>query len=246
MAKPVDQVWHIEGVDVPVRLYQEWRKNNRISITRDRVIIRVPRLGARVFNTTYESWAKDWLKKQLQTHDDLKQRFQPFVYKTGHQVKTAYAGYILSILKENRKTSTGKLMNGKVIQIKLNQSIGPKAEEKTIRSIIARLIAQHSQPIVARRIRELNEIYFGEKIQDVRIKNNRSNWGSCSSKNNVNISVRTLFAPLDVQDYVFVHELAHLKELNHSPRYWKIVSDIMPEYKKKEKWLKDNGALCNF
>lgn len=246
MAKPVDQVWHIEGLDIHVRIYQEWRKNNRISITKDKVIIRVPKLGARVFNTTYEEWAKSWLTKQFRTHDDLRQRFSPFSYTTGHVVKTAYSAYTLEIVKEDRKTSTAKLSANNTMRIKLNDSISAKEEEKTIRTLIARLIGQHTQPLVANRIHELNKIYFGEVIKGVRIKNNRSNWGSCSSNSNVNISVRTLFAPLDVQDYVFIHELAHLKELNHSPRYWKIVSDIMPDYKQKEKWLKLNGALCNF
>ncbi|MDV7393186.1 M48 family metallopeptidase, partial [Arthrospira platensis SPKY1] len=77
-------------------------------------------------------------------------------------------------------------------------------------------------------------------------KYNSSNWGSCSSGRNINLSTRLLFAPPAVQDYVIIHELAHLVELNHSDRFWKLVSEIMPDYEEKEKWLKEYGHLCEF
>jgi predicted metal-dependent hydrolase len=246
MANPVDQVWKIEGLDVPVRVYQEWRKNNRISITKDKVIIRVPKLGARVFNTTYENWAKNWLSEQLRTNQNLKDRFTPFSYTNGQIVRTAYHSYQIIISREDRLTSSAKLKTNKIIDIRLNHALSAIEEEKTIRTLIGRIIAQDSQPIVAQRIMELNKRFFQEKIVDIRLKNNKSNWGSCSNKGNINISVRAVFAPIEVQDYVFVHELAHLKELNHSSRYWEIVESVMPDYKQREKWLKKNGSLCDF
>ena len=91
-----------------------------------------------------------------------------------------------------------------------------------------------------------NTKYFQEEINTIRFKNNQSNWGSCSSKKNLNFSTRLLFAPQEAIDYVIVHELAHLKELNHSPKFWKIVADVMPNYKEQEAWLKANGHLCQF
>ena len=78
------------------------------------------------------------------------------------------------------------------------------------------------------------------------MKYNHSNWGSCSSKGNINLSTRLLFAPDDVIDYVIIHELAHRIEMNHSPRFWKLVSDAMPDYKEKEKWLKVHGGKLGF
>ena len=78
------------------------------------------------------------------------------------------------------------------------------------------------------------------------MKYNKTNWGSRSTKNNINISTRLLFAPKDVQEYVFIHELAHFFEMNHSKRFWDIVGKIMPDYKEKERWLKINNAKCDF
>jgi predicted metal-dependent hydrolase len=80
----------------------------------------------------------------------------------------------------------------------------------------------------------------------VRLKYLHSRWGSCSSSSNINLSTRLLFAPEGVIDYVIIHELAHLQELNHSPRFWRLVAEAMPDYQLKEKWLKDNGHLCDF
>jgi predicted metal-dependent hydrolase len=62
----------------------------------------------------------------------------------------------------------------------------------------------------------------------------------------VNLSTRLLFAPRFVQDYVILHELAHLIEMNHSDRFWALVERYMPNYPEAEKWLKVNRAKCDF
>ena len=92
----------------------------------------------------------------------------------------------------------------------------------------------------------INEEQFGRHIGTVRFRYNKSTWGSCSSKGNISISTRLLFAPDDVLDYVCVHELAHLVERNHSQRFWDLVAAAMPNYKLREAWLKENGGSCWF
>ena len=96
------------------------------------------------------------------------------------------------------------------------------------------------------RVYYFNRTYFGKDIGSVKLKYNRSNWGSCSTGKNLNFSVRLYFAPTDVIDYVVVHELAHLVEMNHSDKFWKIVGDILPDYRIKEKVLKENSAKFDF
>lgn len=67
----------------------------------------------------------------------------------------------------------------------------------------------------------------------ISVKDLKSRWGSCSSKKNLNFHYKLLFLPLDLVDYVVVHELCHLKEMNHSEKFWTLVSEIVPDYKKK-------------
>ncbi len=77
----------------------------------------------------------------------------------------------------------------------------------------------------------------------IRISNALCRWGSCSSNNNLFFSWRLIMAPCSVIDYVVVHELAHMKEKNHSVRFWGFVAKVIPDYKNQRLWLKENGHL---
>ena len=87
--------------------------------------------------------------------------------------------------------------------------------------------------------------YFSDKynlkINQVRFKNQKTLWGSCSSKNNINLNYLLVMAPMIVIDYVIIHELVHTVHKNHSENFWNAVEVIMPDYKKAKKWLNKNG-----
>lgn len=78
-------------------------------------------------------------------------------------------------------------------------------------------------------------------FQDIRIKDQKSRWGSCSSKRNMNFNWRLLMAPEPVCDYVIIHELCHLIHMNHSADFWNLVESVCPDYRQYRKWLKENG-----
>lgn len=77
----------------------------------------------------------------------------------------------------------------------------------------------------------------------ITIRNQRSRWGSCSSKGNLNFNCLLMLFPEDVMDYVVVHELCHRKQMNHSAEFYVEVERVFPEYRKCQKWLKENGGL---
>lgn len=93
-------------------------------------------------------------------------------------------------------------------------------------------------PRVKRHACELG-VAFGE----VKIVDNRYRWGSCTVKDNVNFNWRLIKAPMFVIDYVIVHELAHLMETNHTPRFWNIVRAKAPYSEKAKTWLKEHGQI---
>lgn len=82
---------------------------------------------------------------------------------------------------------------------------------------------------------------IGVNYGRITIRNQKSRWGSCSSEGNLNFNCLLMLAPPEIIDYVVVHELCHRLEMNHSPCFWAEVERILPDYKKRRKWLKDNG-----
>ena len=87
--------------------------------------------------------------------------------------------------------------------------------------------------------------YYAEKIGvnygRITIRNQKTRWGSCSAKGNLNFNCLLMLAPDEVQNYVVIHELCHRKEMNHSPKFWSELAKIMPDYEKYRRWLKENG-----
>ena len=77
--------------------------------------------------------------------------------------------------------------------------------------------------------------------KEVKVNSAKTRWGSCTSAGTLNFTWRLVMAPLEVIDYVVLHELAHLKVKNHSPRFWKLVESLCPDFKHHRKWLRDHG-----
>jgi len=107
---------------------------------------------------------------------------------------------------------------------------------------------EKARDFINSRIFYFNEIY-GFKFNRIAIRNQRRIWGSCSKKGNLNFNYRVIFLPSHLADYIIVHELCHLKELNHSRNFWELVERGMPEYKKIRKELKNyhfsNATILN-
>lgn len=114
-----------------------------------------------------------------------------------------------------------------------------------IKEMLIRWYKNQANRIITERCKIISERI---KINPKKIKINsaRTRWGSCSKNGNVNFTWRLVMAPLQVIDYVILHELVHLVHHNHSKAYWSMVENFMPEYKIYEEWLKCNYIYINF
>lgn len=231
----------ISGKKIPARVVRESRRSVRMSTGKEAVILRMPLHASAKEHNTYLDKFKEWLEKVSIKQPALLDRFIGKDYQDGDTLIVGSRRYILKINYIDKNSSSGRLKDG-VITLNLSQA----ADQKTMGNLISRLVGKDYLPAIIQRTQELNARYFKKPIHSIVLKNLHSRWGSCSSKGNVNLSTRLLFAPPDVQDYVIIHELAHLVEMNHSSKFWKLVADAMPDYKVKEKWLKENGELCRF
>jgi len=86
---------------------------------------------------------------------------------------------------------------------------------------------------------------IGVKPKSVTVKDYKTRWGSCSSKGDVSFNWRIIMTPHQIIDYVVIHELCHLLEHNHSPKYWRLLERHIPDYLEKRDWLKVQGSSYN-
>lgn len=110
---------------------------------------------------------------------------------------------------------------------------GTAAEEAVYRAQAADIFARKAAYYAAR---------MGVTFNRITIRDQKTRWGSCSSKGNLNFNWRLVLAPVPVLDYVVVHELAHRREMNHSSRFWDIVEEMMPDYQIHRRWLREHGG----
>ena len=115
----------------------------------------------------------------------------------------------------------------------------PRNEEKLTDSELKEL-RERTRILVTERVRYFAPL-VGVTYNQIAIRSQRTRWGSCSSKGNLNFNCLLGLTPPEVLDYVVVHELCHLIEMNHSKQFWDAVERTLPDYKVHRKWLKDNG-----
>ncbi|MCH5138768.1 M48 family metallopeptidase [Clostridiaceae bacterium UIB06] len=112
--------------------------------------------------------------------------------------------------------------------------------EDVIRERIIRFYRMEAEKLLKERTYYYSNI-IGVSFNRITVKDQKTIWGSCSSKKNINYSYRLIMAPIDIIDYVVVHELCHLIHMDHSKAYWEKVESILPDYRDRKQWLKHYG-----
>lgn len=139
-----------------------------------------------------------------------------------------------------------ELRRGENIRLQLDEDVClltlPHPDDE---AAVRQALKQALSRLALERIRaQLNEYAprLGVRFGRVAIRDQKTRWGSCSAKHNLNFNWKLIMAPPQALNYVVVHELCHLIEFNHSPRFWRLVESQMPEYESWKKWLKAHGA----
>lgn len=122
---------------------------------------------------------------------------------------------------------------------KLEQFSGRKNDQEQSRLEYIRYHTAATE-LIGQKIKKFNSRYH-LPLGKISIRNQRTRWGSCSSRGNLNFNYRIIFLPEAMADYIVVHELCHLKEMNHSPKFWALVAREIPDYKKIRKDLQQRG-----
>lgn len=112
-------------------------------------------------------------------------------------------------------------------------------EKLTREKVIA--LAEEALKVIPERVEYFAKV-IGVTYGKITVRNQKTRWGSCSSKGNLNFNCLLMLAPPEVLDYVVVHELCHRKQMNHSKAFWLEVEKVLPDYKEVRKWLKEEGS----
>lgn len=140
--------------------------------------------------------------------------------------------YIQQIEKsENEKID----INGEFIFIKTKS-----LNKEYINTLLIKWYVMQANKVLINRLTNLARNY-NLIPSKVFIKNQKTRWGSCNSRNEIRLNWRLILMPYSVMDYIITHELCHLEYMNHSKDFWNLVENFIPNYKDSEKWLKNNG-----
>jgi len=122
------------------------------------------------------------------------------------------------------------------------------ARKQRSRMLAARRPASVDRELRTRAARELPPellalaAQYGLDVRRVSIRNQRSRWGSCSPSGHISLNFRLLLMPAHVREYILIHELMHMRQANHSIRFWRLVEAVCPGFRDAERWLKKHGA----
>jgi predicted metal-dependent hydrolase len=219
-------------------IYLEKRNNSRASITKNSTNIRVPR---NLSMKRQEKEINELIKWAIKTIENspVKEEIKK-VYSNLDKLIIYDIEYTLYIIEDFREKNLSKVI-GKIIEFRLSHKYSEEEKQEYIRKKLKKIIEKLHLKEIEERVHKINEVCFNQKIDKVTIKYMNSKWGHCTSKNEICLSTRLLLAPKAVLNYVIVHELAHLIEMNHSKKFWEIVKSVDKTYKIKLKWLKDYG-----
>lgn len=157
-------------------------------------------------------------------------------FRNGQRIVALGKEYEVSFIPGNR-------FNGRLDGGRLEIGIVGDHPEAVVKanSAVKKLLIRHSMDEVEKRVKKLNEMHFRSEIKRITLRDTSSRWGSCSQDGSISISLRLLFMPKSILDYVIVHELAHTRYRSHGKRFWTLVEKIVPDHREKRKWLRDNG-----
>lgn len=228
------------GNNVPVRILYEARFNNRVTVNKNGILLRISDKQTKEEQRKHIDTLLKWAKQKLGDKPELLESLPQRTYTNGEVLKIGIHEFVISIYYHDGTKSTAKVYRNNIV-LSLAKGLLPEVQANTCSYLVSKCVAKHFTPIITERLHELNNRFIKKPVQSVKMKYATSFWGHCSHHGNIVISTRLMFAPSWVVDYVLIHELAHLVHHDHSPNFWKLVELLVPDYRNAEQHLRDHS-----
>lgn len=175
---------------------------------------------------------------------DVERRVQQrrAAFEAGHPLESGaqllVRGKPVTLRVETAERKSARLNGGELVLR------APQTDRDTLRALVRKALSEEALKEIRILIAE-HAPALGVQPGRIAIREQKSRWGSCSNRDNLNFNWKLMLAPPEALEYVVVHELCHLIEFNHSQRFWRLVESRMPEYEIVKKWLKDHGKMLD-
>jgi predicted metal-dependent hydrolase len=239
-----DTELEVGGHKIPLRIYIERRRNITFSLGKKNVLMRIP-----IFETTQLSKhienVSNWLLGLIKKDASLIAQYNVEFYQQKQELKILEKDTLYLDFEEHNSNQATLKSSGNNLKILLPEILDGFEKKAIVRKLLSRYLVKRYKGFVQERIEYWNKKYFNKEISSIVIRDNNSNWGSCSVNRKISISTRSLLLPMKIFDYIIVHELSHLVEMNHSYKFWDVVKKVMPDYEDSESWIRKNGSKTN-
>ncbi|OPZ72489.1 MAG: hypothetical protein BWY80_01121 [Firmicutes bacterium ADurb.Bin456] len=177
---------------------------------------------------------QDWILDQI---NRFKQRKKPVRSGQEGGKRVYYRGRACEVVTRVERGSNRSVLlsEGRIIVTV------PAGAEKEAGAVLEGWFRAAARQVITQRVEIISKT-LGLTYNRIFIRDQKTRWGSCSQKRNLNFNWRLVMAPPEVLDYIVIHELMHLVELNHSPKYWRLVAGVCPDYQTHRAWLRKNGS----
>lgn len=211
------------------KLIRSKRKTIALIIERDGTLtIRAPMRAPKNLIQQFIQEKEGWITRTRERLQSVKQT-SVRQYAEGETFPLLGSSFDLKLVQPQRPS----------LQFDSGFTLSESAREKG-ELVFTRWYKQRAYEVISERVRQYAREHNFTPRQ-VKVTSARTRWGSCSSNGTLNFTWRLVMAPLEVIDYVVIHELVHLRVKDHSSKFWNAVESIYPEYKKQRKWLRENG-----
>lgn len=238
--------YHNDNFPVPIKIIVEPRNSSRVSFGKNEIIVRIPQHTSVVEKEKTIQNFLLWAKQKIAENNYYKEQQLSLSYYQNRELSIYGQPFKIEIVRITAGRSKLSYRGEPLLKIYVSETLPEQKQVEEIQRLLLRFTEKYFLPQIQQRTLYWNEFYFKEKIEKIDIKHTVSRWGSCSSSRKISFSTKLLLLPQAVIDYVIVHELAHLKEMNHSSKFWKQVENAMPEYQKHKKWLQLHGNKIHF
>ncbi|WP_250675449.1 SprT family zinc-dependent metalloprotease [Paraclostridium ghonii] len=182
----------------------------------------------------------EWIIKKLDELKEKNDKIQQKHYEDGDIFLYLGKEYKLKIIEDISLVGYKVNLEGEFLIVRVNTN-----NKELIKNVLKSWYGDETLRLSKERI-DYYKSYFNDNVSEIKIKDQKTRWASCTYKNEILFNLRCAMAPIEIIDYIVVHEMCHMEHRNHSKYFYLAIERILPDYKNRIKWLKENGLKMNF